>query len=192
MYGDCVVAGGNHTTIRTTLDLGLTPLTISGKKRPNKTQTATYIDNYNGFLISNFTKTPVVPAASSNLPVPTFFEMAFYLERTNCTPLSEPLDFWSPVKCKPFEILNDTGIENRGWSIALNDGYELSLWGTDDCLGEPLAKLGLKDTRKFCQNLPSRVRGVSLRPLFNADYEISLASGKSFRRGDKCAPSECS
>ncbi|KAF2186099.1 hypothetical protein K469DRAFT_153963 [Zopfia rhizophila CBS 207.26] len=173
LFGDCVVAGGNRTTIKTTLDL------------------ATYIDNYNGFLISNFTKTPMVPAASSNVPVPTFFQIGFYLERTNCSPPFQPLDFYAPVKCKPFENLNDTGIENRGWSMALNDGYELSLWSTNDCLGEPLAKLGMKDTRKFCQVLPSRVNSISLRPLFNTDYDLSLAFGNPLRSGERCAPSEC-
>ncbi|KAF2478104.1 uncharacterized protein BDR25DRAFT_390425 [Lindgomyces ingoldianus] len=167
LFGDCVVAGGNHTTIRTTLDL------------------ATHIDNYNGFLISNFTKTPMVPAASSNVPVPLFFQIGFYLERTNCSSPFQPQDFSAPVKCKPVETLNDTGVENRGWSIALNDGYELSLWSTNDCLGEPLAKLGMKDTRKFCQVLPSRVNSISLRPLFNADYDLSMAFGNPLHRGER-------
>jgi hypothetical protein len=191
LFGDCAVVSGNRTTIKTTLDLGLTTLTISKQEVPNKTQTATYIDNYNGFLVSNFTKTPMVPAASSNVLVPTFFQIGFYLERTNCSPPWQPLDFYAPVKCKPFDNPNNTGIENRGWSMALNDGYELSLWSTNDCLGEPLAKLGMKDIRKFCQVLPSRVNSISIRPLFNADYDLSLAFGNPLRSGEKCAPSEC-
>lgn len=131
----------------------------------------------------------MAPAASADVPVPTFFELGMYLERTNCTPPFQPIDFWAPVKCKQYEMLSNTSLDRMGWSIAINDGYELALWGTNDCSGEPLAKV--KDKRNWCQFLPTRINSLSVRPLFNADYDLSLASGRPLRQGEKCAPSEC-
>lgn len=72
-----------------------------------------------------------------------------------------------------------------------NDGYELLLWHSDDCSGEPIVELGVGDERKYCQALPEQVQSLAVRPLFNADYDLDLADGRGFWYGDKCAPGEC-
>jgi hypothetical protein len=78
-----------------------------------------------------------------------------------------------------------------GWSMGKNDGYELLLWHSNDCSGEPLVKLGMSDAPKYCQMLPEQVRSLKVTPLFNADYDAELADGRGFRRGGKCAVGEC-
>jgi len=133
----------------------------------------------------------MVPAASSDIPVPIFFQFAMYLERSNCAAPWEPLDYYAPIKCNPVETLNDTGIEHRGWSLAKNDGYAMTLWSTNDCSGDPLAELGMKDESRYCKSLPSLVKGMSIRPLFNADYDLSFADGKPPGYWKKCGPNEC-
>ncbi|ORY10980.1 hypothetical protein BCR34DRAFT_664684 [Clohesyomyces aquaticus] len=166
------------------------PLHVSPQTPPNNPLTATYINNYNGFLLQNFTKTIYVPTWKSTVPVPTFFQLGFYLERSNCSSPFEPLDYYAPVQCKKVDNSNDTGIEHRGWSMAINDGYHLFLFGRDDCHGPQLALLGMEDNRKFCQALSGRVNSYAIRPLWHADYDIDLADGKPFHRGELCAPEQ--
>jgi hypothetical protein len=94
------------------------------------------------------------------------------------------------VNCKEYEA-NGTISDIQGWSIGKNDGYELTLWNSKDCSGEPLATLGMEDQPKYCRMLPEVVRSLRVTPLFNADYDKELADGRGFRYGDKCAVGEC-
>ena len=143
---------------------------------------AKYIDNYNGFLISNYTKPVTIPTKISNITEYTFFDLTLYLETgKNCTSFPYIAQYADgPVTCNlthPAHLKDYEGVE---WSMAFNDGYEVSLYSSYDCSGDPLVVAGPEFKHTSCHPLSVSPRSYSAKPLFNGDYDPSFAYGKKW------------
>ena len=114
--------------------------------------------------------------SDSKVPVPKSFDLWFYFESANgCGGPWGGLDFKAPARCKRFENALNSTLKEVGWSIQTNDGYEVRLWNTTDCSGEPLVTIKNDIQNSWCNRLPSRVYSMSVRPVWNADFDFSLA-----------------
>lgn len=117
-----------------------------------------------------------MPAASSSVPVPDDLEYSWAgwgSEPSDACPagLSGVTDTsYTPETCTALELVQG-GIELFGIRMLVNEGWQITLWPTDACSGDPVATFDYTNATSFeCISAPEGWRGYTYKPLWNADY----------------------
>ncbi|KAL3452080.1 Cyanovirin-N [Aspergillus insuetus] len=129
----------------------------------------TYIENYEGHLLSNQTGPITTIPEDSTVPVPSDFDVLVKLGGLNntCTSLGATLGFYLLTDCFYLNLGGDVT-----WPTATsenNNGWEISAFEDRECAGEPEVVF-TQENQGECFNPDPAVRAFSWKPLWNADY----------------------
>ena len=101
--------------------------------------------------------------------------MFSYITDDKCKLAKSPYDFNRPITCNRIMKIDRPGYNDWGWAISRNVGWELTVYNTEDCSGQAMGTLGPQDIGPNCTIFPSPINSMSLRPLWNADYDRQFA-----------------
>ncbi|KAJ5701282.1 hypothetical protein N7488_008830 [Penicillium malachiteum] len=128
----------------------------------------TYIANYDGHLLSNFTGAITSVPSNSSYPVPTDFEVELELssENNTCSAIGAYLTLNDPTDCYYLNL----GVEYT-WACGTsvdNEGWEIVGFATEDCSGDAVATF-TESNVDTCLTFTTGVQGFSITPLWNWD-----------------------
>lgn len=117
-----------------------------------------------------------MPTASSSVPVPDNLEFSWAgwasqsWDTCPASPAGASDTSYTPETCTSLAVIQG-GVEFFAIKMLINEGWQVTLWSTDACSGDPLATFDYTNATSFeCVTVAEGWRGFTYTPLWNADY----------------------